>query len=337
MTRRRLHSTSLALGCLFGLLSCKPAADAPKETAAPSPKTVVFLSARSSLPFESGQRQFLMQLLANQTRAALQTKDAGGDKAAQAGQFAQAIAAKPFAIIIDPVDVATVSAPIQEAVAKGILVIGLGQAATAAPCTTVLYCDQAEMGRLAGKMAVRAVTVKAKEEGRAEVTGRVIEIRGDADSAISNKRHEGFMEALKDAPGVIVVHDASGGWTKAGGKERTLEGLRVQKTADIVYAHNDSMALGAAEAAGDQRESILIIGTDGFSAPEGGFTLVNNGDIDATVYQPLLVDFAWTIVRKKMDAPDFPLKPSYQLLPTSITPKDIESLRHSGLPPFPPL
>lgn len=277
-----------------------------------------------------------MQLLANQTRATLQTLDAGGDGPTQAAQFAQAIAAKPFAIIIEPVDVATVAAPIKDAVAAGVLVIGLGQAATAAPCTTVLYCDQVEMGRLAGKMAVRAITRKAKEESRAEITGRAVEIRGD-DSPISAKRHEGFMAELKTVPGIILVHDAPGGWTKAGGKERMLEALRVQKSFDVVYAHNDSMALGAAEGAGDQRESTLIIGTDGFSAPEGGFTLVNNGDIDASVYQPLLVDFAWSILRKKMDKPDLPLKPSYQLTAYPITPKDIEELRRNGLPPFPKL
>ncbi|HYF35331.1 MAG TPA: substrate-binding domain-containing protein [Prosthecobacter sp.] len=331
-----IASLPLLLCGLSLLPGCKPAPEtAGEETAAP--KTVILLTAHADLPFEAAQRQYLMQLLAKQTRAVLQTHDAGGNAEAQASQLAQATAAKPFAIIVDPVDAKALAARVKEAADAGVLVVGLGQTATAARFTTALYSDQFEIGRLAGEIAVRALTMKAQEENRPEITGRVVEIRGSDEAPQCAQRHEGFLEALKAIPGAVLVHDAPGGWTKTGGKERLQEALRVQKTFDVVYAHNDAMALGAAEAAGDQRESLLIIGTDGFRAPEGGFTLVNNGDIDASVYQPLLVDFAWTIIRKKMDDPNLVLKPSYRLTPQAITPKEIEKLRREGMPPFPAL
>ena len=115
------------------------------------------------------------------------------------------------------------------------------------------------------------------------------------------------------------------------------DAIRLQKQFDVVFAHNDAMALGAAEAAGEMRENVLLIGVDGFMGADGGFTAVNNGDIDATIHQPLLVDLAWQIIRKKLAEPAFQPKPSYKLNPMAITPKDVDDIRRKGLPPLPKL
>jgi ABC-type sugar transport system substrate-binding protein len=296
----------------------------------------VLLTAHADRPFEGAQRQFLMQLLASR-RATLQTQDAAGNAGAQAAQFDQAAAAKAAVIVVDPVDVGLLKDRVQKATSAGTLVIGLGREAQAAPFSTVLYCDQVAVGREAGRIAARALAMKAQEEGRSEVAGRVVAIRGADDSATSTQRHEGFMEALKETPGVVLVHDAPGGWTRVGGKQRMEEAVRVQRSFDVVYAHNDMMALGAADAAGELRANLMIIGSDGYQGPEGGYTLVENGDLDATVYQPLLVDFAWHIIRKWLVKPDLALKPSYELKPLPITPKEIERIRREGMPKFPEL
>jgi len=132
------------------------------------------------------------------------------------------------------------------------------------------------------------------------------------------------------------VHDAPGFWSREGGAERVREALRIQRSFDAVYAHDDLMAAGAAEALpADLRENVFVIGTNGHGGREGGHTLVNAGVIDATVYQPLLVDFAALLIAKKIREPAFQPKPAYALDPRRVTPRDLDDIRLNGMVPYP--
>lgn len=311
-----------------------------KRDAGPEAKVIrgiVLLSAHGERPYEMAQKQNLLRVIGMNTEVNLLTHDAAGSARTQVEQFGKAMAEKPLAILVTPVDGAALFDQVNAAVQAGVLVIGLGEKASAMPCSTVLLCDQRELGRLAGELTVNALTRLAKDEGKPEVTGRVVEIRGDELGELSTPRHEGFTEALNKAPGVVVVHDAPGAWTKLGGKERTLEAIKLQRSFDVLYAHNDAMALGAGEAIGEQRSNVLLIGTDGFLGEEGGLTLVSQGDLDGSIYQPILVDMAWRIISRRLTEPAFTLKPTYRLAPTLITPKNASDLMRDGMPPVPEL
>ncbi len=263
--------------------------------------------------------------------------DAKADAALQAEQFALAMAEKPFAIVITPVDAARLSDQAAAALQMGVLVVGLGEAALSLPCTTAVATDLHEVGRLAGDVAVKALKRKSLAEAKLDIVGRVVEIRGEGESTTSQAMHEGFMEALKKAPGVILVHDAPGSWTKDGGKARAMDAQRLQTTFDVVYAHNDAMALGAVIGLGEARATMMVIGTGGYVGADGGLSLVNKGDLDATVFLPILVDLAWNFITRKMDDPTFIPQPSYHVSPTAITPSNADQMLREGPPPLPTL
>ncbi len=82
---------------------------------------------------------------------------------------------------------------------------------------------------------------------------------------------------------------------------------------------------------------MLVIGTDGLAGKNGGYTLVNEGVLDATIYQPLLVDFAALIVAKKMQDPAFEPRKEYELVPRSVMPRDLDDIRLKGMMPYPDL
>lgn len=331
MSFRRLLLSTLLLPVLSLVTGCKK----PGETSDQSPSQIILLAANASRPYEIAQVQTLQRLVFSRPGLNFKTLDAAGDAARQAGQLDSSLAEKPLAIFITPVAADAVSAGVLRAVESGVMVIGLGETGAELKASSSMTVDQGQLGRMAGEIATRALIQKSKEEGKTEATGRVVEIRGDEKDPGSVKRHEAFVEELRKYPGIIIVHDAPGGWTREGGRERAAEALRLQKQFDVLYAHNDSMALGASLALADQRESILIIGTDGFRGDEGGFSLVNTGDIDASIHHPLLVEMAWKVLLRKLEDPAFLPKPSYRLAPTAITPKSLNDLRTNGLPPLP--
>lgn len=331
MPFRRFLFTALLLPVLPLVTSCRR----PGESADSSPGQVILLTANASRPYEIAQIQTLQRLVFSRPGLNFKTLDAAGDATRQAGQLDSCLTEKPIAIFITPVKADAVSAGVLNAVQSGVTVIGLGEAGAELKSSFSVTVDQAQLGRMAGEIANRALGQKSKEEGKTEVTGRVVEIRGDEKDSGSTKRHEAFVEELRKHPGIIIVHDTAGGWTREGGRDRAAEALRLQKQFDVLYAHNDSMALGASLALADQRENILIIGTDGFRGDEGGFSLVNTGDIDASIHQPLLVEMGWKVLLRRLEDPDFLPKPSYRLAPTAITPKSLNDLRTHGLPPLP--
>lgn len=319
---------------LLGLISaCKRT----PETEAANVRTIVLLCAHGDRSYELTQAQNLTRLVSGRSDLNLQTLDAAGSAEVQSEQFGQSLLSKPLAILVTPVDAAALSEQVAGAVRVGVLVIGLGEQAKEMPCSTVISIDEHELGKKAGEIAAIALARKARDEGKEEVTGRVVEIRGDETSPSSKARHEGFMEGLKKASGAVLVHDAPGNWTKQGGKDRTAEAMRIQSQFDVLYAHSDVMAVGAHAALGTQRENVLLIGTGGYRGFEGGLSLVNAGDLDATVFHPLLIDFAWKIIMRRLTEPGFSPPPSYRLASYAITPRNVTEIMREGYPPLPEL
>ena len=328
------RSTLLLLLVSLALLPACKKASTPETR---NPKLILLLSANAQHPYEAAQIQMLMRYVLNRQEFNLKTLDAAGSMGKQVRQLTEALSLKPYAIIITPIDAGSIAEEVTKAVKDGIVVIGLGESATTLPCSSSLLVDQRQLGRLAGEVVVRALTRKAQEEAKSEIVGRIVELRGDHNSPQSTARHEGFMEEVGKAPGLVLVHDAPGQWTRQGGKDRTVEAMRLQSRFDALYAHNDSMAMGASAALGVQRQEVLIIGTDGFLGDEGGLSLVNGGEIDASIYQPLLVDQAWQIILRRTEDSTFTPKPNYRIAPLAITPKTVEDLRRNGPPPLPAL
>jgi galactofuranose transport system substrate-binding protein len=119
----------------------------------------------------------------------------------------------------------------------------------------------------------------------------IVELQGTVGSAPANDRHAGLMEVIRNDPKFKIIASQSGDFTLAGGKQ-VMEAFAKTygKQINVVYAHNDDMALGAIQA---MEEAGLKPGTDisvvSFDATKGGFEAMIAGKINVDVEcSPLL-------------------------------------------------
>ena len=77
-------------------------------------------------------------------------------------------------------------------------------------------------------------------------------------------------------------------------ENRMIEALNANPKIDVVYAHNDPMAVGAYLAAKekDREKEMIFIGIDGLNGPSGGIKQVIDGVLETTFVYPLCVDKA---------------------------------------------
>ncbi|ANN18070.1 LacI family transcriptional regulator [Amycolatopsis orientalis] len=96
-----------------------------------------------------------------------------------------------------------------------------------------------------GKKAGQWLT---KEFGSAPGDVNIVELQGTTGSAPANDRKKGFADVISAEPKFKVVASQTGEFTRAKGKEVMEAFLKSQPKIDVLYAHNDDMALGAIEA-----------------------------------------------------------------------------------------
>ena len=136
-------------------------------------------------------------------------------------------------------------------------------------------------------------------ENFGDTATNLVVLEGTTGSAPANDRAEGFNEAIEGTQ-IQLLDSQTGNFTRADGKT-VMEGF-LQKygdTIDLVYAHNDDMALGAIdaiEAAGlKPGEDIKIISID---AVKDGMLALIDGKINFIVEcNPLLGELAAGLVK----------------------------------------
>lgn len=113
---------------------------------------------------------------------------------------------------------------------------------------------------------------------------QVLEIRGLKGSTPAELRHTGFRHGA-DSLGYTILGEAFADWKKATAVKKVDSLLRLYPATNVIYAHNDIMAIGAREVANRLgRKDILIVGID--AAPGIGIKAVTEGKIDATFIYP---------------------------------------------------
>src|SRR5215204_6007911 len=147
------------------------------------------------------------------------------------------------------------------------------------------------------KEGVTAGTWAAETFG--DTATNMVVLEGTTGSAPANDRAAGFEEAI-EGTGITTLDSQTGNFTRADGKT-VMEGF-IQKygdTIDLVYAHNDDMALGAIdaiEAAGlTPGVDIQIVSID--AVKDGMLALVDGKINHITECNPLLGDLAAGLVK----------------------------------------
>jgi len=119
----------------------------------------------------------------------------------------------------------------------------------------------------------------------------IVELRGTEGSDPAVQRKIGFEEAIKKSPGFKIIKSESGDFTRSLGKDIMAEWLEEDaKNIDVLFAHNDDMAIGAIQAIEEAglkpAKDIVIISID---AVRGAFEAMIAGKLNCTVEcSPLL-------------------------------------------------
>jgi ABC-type sugar transport system substrate-binding protein len=139
-----------------------------------------------------------------------------------------------------------------------------------------------------------------KEFASASGDVNIVELQGTTGSAPANDRKKGFADVIAADPKFKVVASQTGDFTRAKGKEVMEAFLKSQSKIDVLYAHNDDMALGAIEAiegAGKKPgQDIKIVSID---AVRDGMQALSDGKISYIVEcNPLLGPQLMELVKK---------------------------------------
>lgn len=109
-----------------------------------------------------------------------------------------------------------------------------------------------------GKVAARFIAKKL--DGR----GNVALLEGIAGAYTADQRKQGFLDALKEYPGIYLVTSQTANMERGRGFDVTQNILQAHPDIQAIFACNDLMALGAVEAADQagKKGKIIIVGFD---------------------------------------------------------------------------
>ncbi|HET7862848.1 MAG TPA: ABC transporter substrate-binding protein [Burkholderiaceae bacterium] len=149
---------------------------------------------------------------------------------------------------------------------------------------TFVGSDFVEEGRRAGRWLLDATKTTNGDVN-------IVELQGTVGSDPANDRKKGFEEVIKANPRYKIIRSQTGDFTRAKGKEVMEAFLKAEgKKINVLYAHNDDMAIGAIQAIEEAGfkpgKDILVIGVD---AVKGAFEAMIAGKMNVSVEcSPLL-------------------------------------------------
>lgn len=181
-------------------------------------------------------------------------------------------------LIVSPNQINTVTPAIDRAYDSGIPVILLDRKTGAGKYTAFIGADNEKIGRTIGEYIATRLGGK----------GTVVEIRGLEGSSPAIERHNGFVSAISNYPGIRLLASESGTWLQQSGDEVATKMFAKGIVPDYVFGQNDRMAHGAWQAA--KRFGLAgrmrFVGIDALPGKDGGIKLVRDGVLDASYIYP---------------------------------------------------
>lgn len=223
----------------------------------------------------------------------LDVKDADEDNDTQIKQIRELIKKRVDLIIISANESEPITTAAVEAYRAGIPTIIIDRKIYSEEYTTFIGADNYEIGRAAG-LFVNSLLKKEKTT--------IVEVWGREGSSSALDRHNGFSDALIHNNNV-TVKTVYGRWHRDEAKVN-IAALGSFENIDIVYAHNDPMALAAREAIMEvdpqAAERIKFIGIDALPGKGKGIEAVRDGYLTASFVYPTggstAIKVAWQIL-----------------------------------------
>jgi len=277
ITRRSLLLTSAA-GAAVGLFVTPALAEMPKLAKKDTYK-VGFAQTESNNPWRLAQTKSMQDEAAKLGYQLVYT-DAAGSAAKQVADVNSMIAQGVDLIFLAPREEKPLIPAVMAAKKAGIPVILLDRnvdqslAKAGEDYVTFIGSDFVQEGQRAAEWLV-------KNAGGRSI---IIELEGTTGSSPANDRKKGFDEAIAAAGGFTIAASQSGDFARDKGRQVAETLLLAHPEANIIYAHNDEMALGAIaalEAAGKvPGKDVLLVSIDG---EKDGVQAIVDGKLGATV------------------------------------------------------
>ena len=169
--------------------------------------------------------------------------------------------------------------------------------------TTYIGADFREEGRRAMRWL--------RDNMDAGSTYRIMQLMGNEGASPTIERKQGFEEVMEECEGFEIVYSEYGNFTFDEGKEIVDNYISNHVwDIDIIYAHNDDMALGAIEALKehgiDPGKDVIIVSVD---ATRPAFVAMNNGELNCAVEcNPLIGNQLMKAIRDLVSGKPMPFR-----------------------------
>jgi ABC-type sugar transport system substrate-binding protein len=287
----------LSVGVVFGLTGCsEKKAETPADGASADGKKslkVGFAQTGAESAWRTANTES-MKVEAAKRGVDFKFADGQGKQENQIRAVRSFIAQGVDAIIIAPIVETGWDPVLREAKAAKIPVLITDrtvQTADESLYAAFLGSDFAEEGRMAADWLAKKTGGKA----------RILELQGTPGSAPANERRRAFGEAIAKYPDMKIVDSQSGDFRRSGGKEVMEAFLKKHgKAFDVVYAHNDDMALGALQAIEEAGlkpgKDVILVSIDGLKE---AIQAIVDGKLNCTVEcNPLFGPPAFDLIEK---------------------------------------
>ncbi len=202
-------------------------------------------------------------------------------------------------LIISPTNSNGVTKKISE-VYKDIPVIVLDRGVEGYDYTLYIGPDNSTLGKQVGDCAIDLLGNNG---------GNIIEIKGDLNSNATIERSEGFRSRINQCNNINLIDDISINWNRDDAEDSMKEIFEKYDNIDLIFAHNDAMALGAYNAYKNlnYNKDVKFIGIDGLTGEMGGLNLVEKGIFSSTFTCPTggkeSIQYAVDILNKEKGIP----------------------------------
>lgn len=259
MTRRTALISTLAFA---GAFATGALADGLPKLAMKKTYKVGFAQTESNNPWRLAQTAS-MKAEAEKLGWQLVYTDAAGSAAKQVADVNSMIAQGVDVIFLSPREEKPLIPAVMAAKKAGIplFLIDRGVDATLAKggvdYVTFIGSDFLKEGATAGENLVKITGGK----------GIILELEGSTGSSPANDRKKGFDAVIAQNPGMKIVASQTGDFNRDKGRQVAEALLQAHPEANIIYAHNDEMAIGAIsalEAAGKvPGKDVIVVSIDG--------------------------------------------------------------------------
>ena len=272
-----IRARRLLSGFLCGLLLCR--AGWGHAQAAPAPHYVIgFSQCTTADAWRQAMLAGMRKELSFYPNVTFRLKDARDDSRRQQQQIQEFLREKVDLLIVSANEAEPVTPVVEEAFNRGIPVVILDRRTTSKLYTAYVGGNNLEVGRAAGRYIGNLL------DGH----GSVLEIEGAAGASPAVDRHRGLAAALAAYPGIGLVAQVPGDWKRPSVLQNLPAVLRAHPEVNLIFAHNDRMALGAYQVCKQLGlgRRVRVVGVDGLPGAQGGIQLVQDGVLTATLLYP---------------------------------------------------